>query len=191
MLMSQSENRILNSLPQNIFAALEPHLKTESLNFGDVVAETDQLVTCVYFPHRCVISLVVEMDVGDMVETAMVGRDGVVNATSALDGKMALHKAIVQIAGDAAVIDPDTLRNIAHEFDPFQSILIRHAGATIGGLQREPHGGVSDVPLAAAPQGPDAIEPNELNAGIIGPDARRSPNQRHFGRWHAAKFRPH
>jgi CRP-like cAMP-binding protein len=136
MLMSQSENRILNSLPQNIFAALEPHLKTESLNFGDVVAETDQLVTCVYFPHRCVISLVVEMDVGDMVETAMVGRDGVVNATSALDGKMALHKAIVQIAGDAAVIDPDTLRNIAHEFDPFQSILIRHEQVLLAQAQQ-------------------------------------------------------
>ncbi len=121
--MSQSENRILNSLPQNIFAALEPHLKTESLNFGDVVAETDQLVTCVYFPHRCVISLVVEMDVGDMVETAMVGRDGVVNATSALDGKMALHKAIVQIA-------------VAHEFDPFQSILIRHEQVLLAQAQQ-------------------------------------------------------
>jgi hypothetical protein len=118
--MSQSENRILNSLPQNIFAALEPHLKTESLNFGEVVAETDQLVTRVYFPHHCVISLVVEMEVGDMIETATVGREGVAN------GKLAQHRGIIQVAGDASVIDPDTVRNIAREFAPFQSILIRH-----------------------------------------------------------------
>ena len=39
-----------------------------------------------------------------MIETAMVGRDGVVNATSALDGKMALHKGLVQAAGTASVI---------------------------------------------------------------------------------------
>jgi len=41
----------------------------------------------VYFPHTGVISLVVEMQVGDMIETAMIGRDGVVNGPSSLDGK--------------------------------------------------------------------------------------------------------
>jgi len=113
-------------LPQNIFAALEPHLKAESLKFGEIVAETDQLVTHVYFPHQCVISLVVEMEVGDMIETAMVGRDGVANGSSALDGKFALHRGLVQVAGDPSVIYPDILRKLAHEFEPFQSILIRH-----------------------------------------------------------------
>jgi len=75
--MSQSENRILNSLSQNIFAALEPHLKTTSLGFGQIVAETDKDVRSVYFPHRGIVSLVVEFEVGDLIETAMVGRDGV------------------------------------------------------------------------------------------------------------------
>ena len=37
--MAQSKNRILNSLPQNIFAAVEPHLKHVDLVFGAVVAE--------------------------------------------------------------------------------------------------------------------------------------------------------
>jgi CRP-like cAMP-binding protein len=124
--MSQSSNLILASLPQNIFAAVEPHLKNTSLKFGEVVAESDHEVKAVYFPHDGVISLVVEMEVGDMIETAMVGRDGVANATSALDGKISLHKAIVQIPGSASVITPDTLRSIADEFQPFRSVLIRH-----------------------------------------------------------------
>jgi hypothetical protein len=79
--MSQSPNRILNSLPQNVFAALKPHLRSANLEFGYVIAETDQPVSNVYFPHSGIISLVVEMEVGDMIETAMVGCDGVVNAT--------------------------------------------------------------------------------------------------------------
>ena len=124
--MPQSHNRILDSLPQNVFAALAPHLKAANLHFGQVVAEPEESIKDVYFPHACVISLVVEMEVGDMIETAMVGRDGVANATSALDGKMALHKGVVQVAGDASVISPDALRNIANEFEPFRSILIRH-----------------------------------------------------------------
>jgi CRP-like cAMP-binding protein len=134
--MAQSQNRLLNALPQKIYAAAEPHLKPINLEFGDVVALTGQLVGHVYFPYDGVISLVVEMKVGDMIETAMVGRDGVANATSALDGKMALHKGIVQIAGTASRIDPDVLRKLADEFDPFRSLLIRHEQVVLAQAQQ-------------------------------------------------------
>jgi hypothetical protein len=66
------------------------------------------------------------MTVGDMIETAMVGRDGVVNGTSALDGQTALHRGIVQVAGDAAVVTSGALRSLADEFGPLRAILIRH-----------------------------------------------------------------
>jgi hypothetical protein len=134
--MSQSPNRILDGLPQNIFAALEPHLITVNLKFAEVLAEPEVLVKNVYFPHSCVISLVVAMEVGDMIETAMVGRDGAANATSALDGKMALHRGIVQVAGEASVIDPDALRSIANDFEPFRSILIRHEQVLLAQAQQ-------------------------------------------------------
>jgi len=124
--MPQSPNRILASLPQNIFAGIQPQLKFLDLPFATVVAETGQPVETVYFPHTGVISLVVEMQVGDMIETAMVGRDGVVNGTSSLDGKVSLHKGIVQAAGSASVIKSDILRKLADEFEPLRSILIRH-----------------------------------------------------------------
>ena len=124
--MAQSENRILNSLPQNIFAAVEPHLKQTDLVFGAIVAETDRPVDLVYFPSTGVVSLVVEMMVGDMIETAMVGRDGVVNGTSAMDGKVALQRGIVQVAGQASVVTPDALRSLADEFGPLRGMLIRH-----------------------------------------------------------------
>jgi CRP-like cAMP-binding protein len=124
--MAQSKDRILNSLPQNIFAAVEAHLKHQDLVFGSVVAETDQPVDRVYFPDTGVVSLMVEMQVGDMIETAMVGRDGVVNGTSALDGKVALQRGIVQVAGEAHVIRSDTMRSLADEFGPLRGIMIRH-----------------------------------------------------------------
>jgi Crp-like helix-turn-helix domain len=90
----------------------------------------------VYFPHAGVVSLVVEMEIGDMIETAMVGRDGVANATSALDGKLALHKGIIQAAGSASAIHPDALRSIADEFDPFRSLLIRHEQVLLAQAQQ-------------------------------------------------------
>jgi CRP-like cAMP-binding protein len=134
--MRQSPNRILDVLPQNIFAAIEPHLRDVTLGFGDVVAETGEAVHNVYFPFSGVVSLVVEMQVGEMIETAMVGRDGVVNGTSALDGKVSLHKGIVQVAGSAATINPDVLRKLAREFEPLQSLMIRHEQVLLAQAQQ-------------------------------------------------------
>jgi CRP-like cAMP-binding protein len=134
--MAQSPNRLLDALPQNIFAALQPQLKTVDLPFGDVIAKPGEPVQHVYFPLSGVVSLVVEMEDGQMVETAMVGRDGVVNATSALDGKTALSKAIIQGAGSASTITSDALRAIADDFKPFRGILIRHEQVLLAQAQQ-------------------------------------------------------
>jgi CRP-like cAMP-binding protein len=123
---SQSPNILLQSLPPSAFAALQPKIKLIDLSFGEVVAEPGQTVERVYFPHSGVISLVVQMAEGHMIETALVGNDGVVNGMAALDGKISLYKGIVQIAGSASVIAPDILRSIASKYEPVRSLLLRH-----------------------------------------------------------------
>ncbi|MGB6311023.1 MAG: Crp/Fnr family transcriptional regulator [Pseudolabrys sp.] len=124
--MAKSPNSLLASLPADVFSALSPHIKLVELKFGDVLAETGGAVRKVYFPYSGVISLVVELDVGSMIETAMVGRDGVLSAAAALDGKVSLNKGVVQLAGSAGVMEVDQLRRLAKEFEPFREILIRH-----------------------------------------------------------------
>ena len=61
-----------------------------------------------------------------MIETAMVGRDGALNAASALDGRVSLNKGIVQLAGSAGTLEVDQLRRLANELAVFRSLLIRH-----------------------------------------------------------------
>jgi CRP-like cAMP-binding protein len=134
--MTQSPNHLLNILPQKIFASLQPHLKHAKLIFADVVAKPDEEVKQVYFPHSGVISLVIELETGSMIETAMVGRDGAVNATSALDGKTSFQKGLVQVAGEATVINPDALRRVADEFAEFRSVLIRHEQVLLAQAQQ-------------------------------------------------------
>src|SRR3954462_14740152 len=101
--MNQSGNQLLASLPAQVASTLQPHLELAELNFGDVLADAGQPVTRVYFPHSGIISLVVELSHGSIIETAMVGRDGVFNAASALDGQLSLNKAIVQLDGSMSV----------------------------------------------------------------------------------------
>jgi hypothetical protein len=134
--MPQSNNLLLNALPPDVFRAVAAHLRTVDLVFGATLAETGVEVTQVLFPHCGVISLVVEMAVGEMIETAMVGRDGVSNGTSALDGKVSLHKGIVQLAGRASAIHPDMLRKLADEHASFRTLLIRHEQVLLAQAQQ-------------------------------------------------------
>jgi CRP-like cAMP-binding protein len=134
--VTHRQNLILSSLSADVFASIEPHLDLTKLRFGDVVTETTDKVRRVYFPLSGVISLVVQMSEGHMIETAMVGRDGVANATSALEGKVSLHIGIVQVAGEAMTISPDALRKLARQSDALQGILIRHEQVLLAQAQQ-------------------------------------------------------
>ena len=65
--------------------------------------DAGQTIERVYFPHAGVVSVVVGLAGGEMVEAAMVGSDSIVGGSAALDGKVALNKAIVQIGGWSAL----------------------------------------------------------------------------------------
>ena len=78
-----------------------PHLRPVQLKRHQILFEVSDKVTDVYFPTDAVISLVVSLSTGEMIETAMVGRDGIIGAGAALNGSVSLNRAIVQIGGHA------------------------------------------------------------------------------------------
>ena len=69
-----------------------------------VLFDAGEPIDAVYFPTGAIVSLVVGLSTGEMIEAAMVGRDGVVGAAAALDGKNALSRAIVQLGGNAFTV---------------------------------------------------------------------------------------
>ncbi len=69
------------------------------------------------------VSLVVSLETGKTVEAAMVGMDGVVGASAALDGRISLSRGIIQLAGDAIVCDIDGLKSAALKSPKLLSLL--------------------------------------------------------------------
>jgi CRP-like cAMP-binding protein len=134
--VAQSQNRLLASLPSNAAAVIRPHLKRVELKLGDVLSEAGSVIKRVYFPNSGIISLVVELSAGQMIETAMVGRDGVLHAASALGGIVSPNKSIVRLAGAASVIGADQIRKIADKIKFFRSILTRHDQALFAQSQQ-------------------------------------------------------
>jgi CRP-like cAMP-binding protein len=119
-------NLLLDQLSPADFKLLEPHLKPVHFKQHYVLFEADTEIRNVYFPAGVVVSLVVTLSTGEMVEAAMVGRDGVVGALAALDGKVSLSRGVVQLGGDGMVCDPDALKSIACQRPDMLSLLIRH-----------------------------------------------------------------
>jgi Crp-like helix-turn-helix protein len=61
-----------------------------------------------------------------MVEAAMVGLDGVVGASAALDGRISLSRGIVQLPGDIVICSLSGLKAAAMQSPALLSLLIRH-----------------------------------------------------------------
>jgi len=69
---------------------------------------------------------VVDLKAGQAIEAAMIGRDSMFGASSALDGQVSLNRAIVQLAGSGEALDAGRFREVADKSPDFRTVLIRH-----------------------------------------------------------------
>jgi CRP-like cAMP-binding protein len=122
----RERNLLLKSLSAADFSLIEPHLRPLEFKQHKVLFEAGQSVSTVYFLYDAIVSLVVTLSTGESIEAAMVGRDGVIGASAALDGRVSLSRAIVLIAGDGAACDAEALKGAAIQSPTLHSLLIRH-----------------------------------------------------------------
>jgi CRP-like cAMP-binding protein len=107
------ENQLLARLDQATFAALKPHLVQVHLERGRILSQTHDTIATVYFPLAGIISCVVELISGGAIETGMIGKDGQFGGGPALDHRVSLNVAVMQVAGDALTIPAGHFRHLA------------------------------------------------------------------------------
>jgi CRP-like cAMP-binding protein len=104
------DNQLLASLPRSQFNLLAPQLTTVTLAQGAVTIEVGEEVDQVYFPHNGMFSLLVVMRDGKAIETATVGREGVVGAMAGLGLYKSLVRVVVQLPLTASRIAASQFR---------------------------------------------------------------------------------
>jgi CRP-like cAMP-binding protein len=124
--MAYSNNLMLGALAHSDMERLRPNLQSMKLTQGQVVMQERERVSHVYFPLNAVISLVVALPNNKVIESAMVGRDGIVAASPALDSRLSLTRAVVQIAGSALVCEAGVFRSAVLESPTLLSAMMRH-----------------------------------------------------------------
>src|SRR5499425_679036 len=97
-------NRFLAALPPHDFSLLAPHLRTIPLERGAMLHDVGEEIEHVYFPHSGMVSLAAVMQNGATVETATIGRAGVIGASAGLGSRSTIARALVKLPGTAAWI---------------------------------------------------------------------------------------
>ena len=122
-------NRLLQALPAAEFDALRSHLRIIEMVRQTVLIEAGSEPAHIYLPHSGAISMTVGLSEGQMVEVAMIGRDGVVGASAALGAESWPSDAIVLLPGTASVLHVAEMRAV-------RNLLARHELALLGQAQQ-------------------------------------------------------
>jgi CRP-like cAMP-binding protein len=118
------DNKLLASLPRDAFELLAPVLSTVSLAQGIVLAEPGDEFDHVYFPHSGMLSLLAVMKDGKAIETATVGREGLVGGMAGLGLYKSLVRVVVQLPLTASKISAAHFRKTADKSDAVRNLCI-------------------------------------------------------------------
>ena len=129
-------NRFLATLPPHDFALLAPHLRTVTLERGAMLHDAAEEIERVYFPHNGMVSLVAVMQSGATIETATIGRAGVIGASAGLGAKHSVGRAIVQLPGTAAWLSASQFHAAANGSQAIRDLIVRYNNLLLAQVQQ-------------------------------------------------------
>jgi CRP-like cAMP-binding protein len=129
-------NRFLATLPPHDFSLLAPHLRTAPLERGVMLYDVGEEIEHVYFPHTGMVSLVAVMQSGASVETATIGRAGVIGASAGLGAHSTFARAIVQLPGTAAWLSAAQFHAAANQSQGIRDLIVRYNDLLLAQIQQ-------------------------------------------------------
>ena len=121
---SHLDNKLLAALPRSQFNLLVPHLTVAAMAQGTVVYEVGDEVDQIYFAHNGMFSLLAVMRDGKAIETATVGREGVIGAMAGLGLYTSLVRVVVQLPLTTSKISSAQFRKVVVASEPIRDLSV-------------------------------------------------------------------
>ena len=125
------QNRLLAALPEADLARLTPHLQAMEMRLGDVLYESGDQVTCVYFPTTAIISIHYVLENGGSSEIAGVGNEGLLGVSLFMGGDNTNSRAVVQTGGQGFRLPASILMTEFNQSGPVFKLLLRYVQALL------------------------------------------------------------
>jgi CRP-like cAMP-binding protein len=124
------ESRLLQRLAVKDLAQLKPQLKKTKMEQGAVLHSAGDAIDNVYFPISGLVSMLINMQTGEAVEIAVIGREGLVGGSIVAEGSQSFAQAIVQMPGEAWRVGAapflkvfEASKNFRQQINGYQSVL--------------------------------------------------------------------
>jgi CRP-like cAMP-binding protein len=136
LMLSHQDNRLLATLPREVFGLLGGDLRQISHAQGETIYEPGEQIEKIYFPQSGMISLLVVTGDGRAIETATIGREGAVGLHSALGKRLSFTRAMIQIPGKSSVISAAAFAKFADNYAPVRDLIARYTELLWAGAQQ-------------------------------------------------------
>jgi CRP-like cAMP-binding protein len=108
--MPRSSNKLLESLANDDFDLLEPHLKPVTLELRKSLERPNRRIETVYFPEGGFASVVAVQSGGKEVEVGLIGREGMTGLPIVFGNHRSPHATYIQAPGTGRCIPAMELR---------------------------------------------------------------------------------
>jgi CRP-like cAMP-binding protein len=123
------QNQLLAALPGKDYKRLSPHLESVPLPFMEVLYESGEPITHVYFPNDGLISLLVVMENETPREVGLIGSEGMLGTAVVLGMNATPTRALIQMPGSAMRLKAEALRDELKRESALRNLLQRYTHA--------------------------------------------------------------
>jgi CRP-like cAMP-binding protein len=127
----RSANYLLAALPEAEWQRWLPELESIGMPLGQVLYESGNTLSHVYFPTTSIVSLLYVMEDGASAEIAVVGNEGIVGISLFMGGGSTPSRAVVQSAGRGLRLKAQMMKNEFDKNGPVLHLLLRYTQALI------------------------------------------------------------
>lgn len=115
---------------------IEPHLHERPFAQGQMLYDAGEAVEEVWFPMSGVVSLMTILDDDRMIETAAIGREGLVGVTCGPMNARAASRAIAQVDGISACCPSDVFAEALQASEPMRTALAKFTESLFAQVQQ-------------------------------------------------------
>ncbi len=119
-------NRLLAALSYRESTRLLRRLVLVPLGHGEVLYEAGEPIPSVYFPEGGLVSIIAPMGDGEIAETGLVGKEGMVGIPLFLGKERAPFRAVVQIPAEARRMEAAAFKAEVRRDTPLTRLLTRY-----------------------------------------------------------------
>jgi CRP-like cAMP-binding protein len=118
-----TENHLLSLLDLATRSQLQPHMRTMTVEHGELLHGASSSIEFAYFPQSTIISVLARTEQGQTAETSIVGREGMIGSSSIHGIMTSFAECIVQVGGEAVRVPVAEIHRIGRGSESFRKLI--------------------------------------------------------------------